>query len=53
MLCPKCGEERNSRGLYLHTKFCKGDLLWRARYPKQAKILSPEAFATYCEKAGR
>ena len=49
-LCPKCGEMRNKRGLNLHLKSC-GVIVEEVKYPKQAAILSPEAYAMYVRKA--
>ncbi len=48
-LCPKCGEMRNKRGLSLHLKSC--GVTVEVKYPKQAALLTPEAYAMYVRKA--
>ena len=48
-LCSKCGEERPTRGFLWHERYCKGTL--KVKFPKQAAILSPEAYAMYVSKA--
>ena len=47
--CPKCGEERPTKGFLWHEKYCKGTL--KVLYPKQKAILSQEAYAKFLRKA--